>query len=943
MSTPDVHGISFDPKSKVFRLESSRSLYAFRVTARGELEHLYFGAKLSRDDDLSLFALSAKDCATPFDPSGQQVVKDTDPFDLQHLTTDELKAYWEESTKISKVRSQHGEDHVHERRKENAYWREWQKRIGENMRKTPNEPEVVLSSTTRGKETLSSTTTSGAIRQRSLSSAEETLLHGLQKQPLPNQSHSFAAALPSTPPSRSRDLNAIVESPAVKTPVRHGWEPPDFAEVPEATHVVHQIMGKNAMLLEWSDFGSGDFRTPSFRVQYPNLGTDLSPLCYKTHSIVQGKVWMEPKQRVPQVRCENKNDCSTLTITLHDTVTNLQVELYYTVFMELDVFTRRAVVRNKTGQHVQLRNMSAATFDFDAERYWLTHLQGSWAREAQKATSEINQGTLSISSTRGASSHMHNPCFMLSRGAPPAEDGGEHFGFALVYSGSFLIELERTETGRMRANMSMNPLHFQWLLEEDESFESPEVLFAWSGSGVTNLSHKFHNAILERVIPPRFRYERCPILVNTWEAMYFGLAHEKVIRLARAAAAASVEMLVIDDGWFTNRSDDTGGLGDWVLDKAKFPFGLGELCKQVNKLGLKFGIWVEPEMVSPNAELYRRHPDWILHAPGRPRTMRRNQFVLDFGRPEVRSYILDTLAELLGSAAIEYVKWDMNRHVTEAQSGALGADRMCEAAHRHIVGVYEVLGCLTAKFPDVRFETCSGGGGRFDLGMLYFSPQAWASDNTDAFSRCRIQTGFSLLYPPSTMAAHISAMPNHQTMRRLPMKLSAAVAMMGSFGLELDVSQMEMQSVAELKSYVEVYKSLGAILYARGTKYYRLEDPFDMMKHGAHGHGVCAWSFVTADGSDGFVFGTMMQLVEIGKIWPRLRLKGLREDTRYRVAEIVQRRGERDPQTFQVLPVVAESMKELCLSGSALMRAGLPMSFLYEGDSIMLRVRAEGE
>merc|ERR1719421_489378 len=269
-------------------------------------------------------------------------------------------------------------------------------------------------------------------------------------------------------------------------------------------------------------------------------------------------------------------------------------------------------------------------------------------------------------------------------------------------------------------------------------------------------------------------------------------------------------------------------------------------------------------MVCPGTKLYQTHPDWILCAPGRQRTTRRNQFVLDFGRSEVRGYILEKMSSLLSSCDISYVKWDMNRHITEAQSGAADA-RLGEAAHRHILGVYTVLGELTAKFPKVRVETCSGGGGRFDLGMLYFSPQIWASDNTDAFSRCRIQTGFSLLYPPSTMAAHISAMPNHQTMRRLPMKLSAAVAMMGSFGLELDVSQMEMQSVAELKSYVEVYKSLGAILYARGTKYYRLEDPFDMMKHGAHGHGVCAWSFVTADGSDGFVFGTMMQLVEIGK------------------------------------------------------------------------------
>ncbi|KAA0160550.1 hypothetical protein FNF31_04259 [Cafeteria roenbergensis] len=592
--------------------------------------------------------------------------------------------------------------------------------------------------------------------------------------------------------------------------------------------------GKNMKLLEWSDAGTGDYRPPSFSVEYPD-GSTISPLVYKRHMVHAGKmVMMTP--HLPHVREEqpgDADDCTTVAITLEDTFTGLEVELVYTVFRDFDAIARRTIVHNCTADVIRCSRLMSITMDMYAEDHHMVQLSGAWAGERHVVRRKLEQGVSHVESRRGTSSHQHNPFIAITQG-PPCEDSGEVVGFALIYSGNFRCEVDVSEAMRARVNVGMNPQLFRWNLNPGESVESPEAIIAYSAAGLGRLSGELHRVVRERIIPQRWRDFVCPVLLNTWEACYFQVTHDAVLSLARAAASVGVQLLMLDDGWFKDRHDDTSSLGDWTPDPVKLPFGLKCLAREVNSLGLAFGLWVEPEMVNVKSELYRRHPDWALQVKGRPRNEGRNQLVLDFANVEVVHYITETLCSLLASAPISAIKWDMNRHLSEVFSPALPARQQGEVAHRYMLGVYQVLATLNERFPQVLIETCSGGGGRFDLGMLFYSPQIWTSDNTDALARVKIQMGSSLVYPASTMGAHISSVPNHQTLRYTSLKTRFLLALSGTFGLELDLRSMRPEELAEMRQLVVLRKQLAPIV-ASGAMY-RIWSPFDTNRG--------AWMFV---------------------------------------------------------------------------------------------------
>ena len=508
---------------------------------------------------------------------------------------------------------------------------------------------------------------------------------------------------------------------------------------------------KNSQLLDWADYGTGDFRAPSFRVKYAN-GTTVSPMRYLTHVIVPGKPRMD--QGLPAAYVEDVGEATTLQITLEDDLTGLQVQLWYTQFHQFDIVTRQAMVVNvqRVPTALVVEVLNSATIDFPVSTqggYHFSHLSGAWARERHFVTHELTIGTSSIQSRRGASSHQHNPFALLSDG-PAHEEHGENFAVNLVYSGNFLIEAEVTQTGRVRLNAGINPFNFAWRLASGARFVSPEVVLAYSGSGYGAISRQLHQLYRTRMARGFWRDLRRPILVNSWEAMYFEVTEDKIYdSLAVPAAKLGIELVVLDDGWFGERHDDTTSLGDWFVNQDKFPNGIGALAARVNALGLKFGIWMEPEMISVDSELYRAHPDWALHTGDRPRTESRNQLVLDLSRPDVCAFVVEAVSEVLSLGNIEYLKWDFNRHLTEVSSEFYPADQQGEVSHRFVLGLYGIMETLVTRFPKVLFESCSGGGGRFDPGMLFYMPQIWASDNTDGVARAKIQYGTSIPYPVS--------------------------------------------------------------------------------------------------------------------------------------------------------------------------------------------------
>ncbi len=619
--------------------------------------------------------------------------------------------------------------------------------------------------------------------------------------------------------------------------------------------------------LEYPTYGNADFRVPAYQVKQENGSTIMHAL-YHSHRIFPGKPEMEG---LPATFTKTDDEAQTLEITLQDDVTGLLIHLVYTVFNSFDVLTRSVRLVNGGRQKLELLRCLSTSVDFPGFSGEVLHLPGRWGQERMVSKQGINQGMFSIESRRGTSSHQHNP-FLALVSPNTTETSGEVYGFNLVYSGNFLGFAEVDQYNTTRVGLGINPFNFTWLLAPEESFQTPEAVMVFSDTGLGGMSrtyHKFYRNMLCRSI---FRDKDRPVLINTWEAVYFDVNEQVVEEFAEEAGKLGYELLVIDDGWFGERNKDDSSLGDWFVNKKKFPQGLRVLGEKVNKKGLKFGIWIEPEMVSPDSDLYRAHPDWCIHVPDREKSLIRNQLILDFSRKDVCDEIIRKISNLLESAPISYVKWDMNRHMTEVGSVLLPPERQTETAHRFVLGLYRVMDEITKAYPDILFEGCSAGGGRFDPGILYYMPQIWTSDNTDAVDRIRIQYGTSIVYPPATMGAHVSTVPNHQTHRVTPLKTRGHIASSGIFGYELDLRDFTAEEKEEIRQQIVFYKE-NRHFVLKGD-FYRLLDPFQGNE--------AAWMFVSPDKREALVFYCRM-LTIVNMDTPLIRLQGLGTSLDYRL------------------------------------------------------------
>jgi alpha-galactosidase len=632
------------------------------------------------------------------------------------------------------------------------------------------------------------------------------------------------------------------------------------------THPDNPDMSYDTLPLEYPFYGSGDFRSPAFGVRFDD-GTAVAEPKYRSHAIRPGKPRLEG---LPATYAESDAEASTLEITLEDEPSGLSVVLCYTAFESFPAVARSA--RIVCGERpVTLTRALSLALDFPDSAYTMLQLSGSWARERHIHARPLVPGIQAIDSTRGSSSHMQNP-FMALSGPCAGEDHGEVYGFSLVYSGSFYAGVEVDQFGSARALMGINPFGFSWRLGPGEAFQTPEAVMVYSERGLQGMSHAYHELYRTRLCRGRHRDRPRPVLVNNWEATYFDFNEEKLLAIAERAQAVGAELFVLDDGWFGRRDSDTCSLGDWTVDERKLPGGLSGLAAKINALGLDFGLWVEPEMVSADSDLYREHPDWCLHAPGRRRTEARNQLVLDLSRAEVCERLEADLSRVFSSAPVRYVKWDMNRNMTEAHSAALPPERQGEVPHRYMLGLYRVMDRLAERFPDILFESCSGGGGRFDPGMLYYMPQTWTSDDTDAIERLKIQYGTSLVYPPITIGAHVSASPNHQVGRVTPLSTRLNCAMGGNLGFELDLAALSESELSAIRDGIALYKEMRELV--QFGRFYRVWNPFET--------NYAAWQFVSPGRERAALFFCRV-LAEPHEPHRRIRLKGLDPAGRYRL------------------------------------------------------------
>jgi alpha-galactosidase len=615
--------------------------------------------------------------------------------------------------------------------------------------------------------------------------------------------------------------------------------------------------------------GAGDYRVPALVVEQAD-GSTVLELAVRGHRIQGGK---PPIPGLPSTYAEADDEAETLEVDLADTRTGLVVVLSYSIFRDRPVIARSARIRNDGDRALRLSTAMSLSIDLPDAEWDLVTLSGAWARERHVVDRRLVLGRQSVSSSRGSSSHVHNPFLCLKRQST-TEDQGEAIGVALVYSGNFLAEVEVEPFGTCRLRVGIDPETFGWSLEPGQEFATPEAVLAWSGQGLGGMSDGLHGLVRERLARGRWRDAPRPILVNNWEGTYFDFDEERLVAMASVARDLGIELFVLDDGWFGQRDDDTSSLGDWTVDRRKLPGGLDQLARRIEALGMTFGLWIEPEMVSERSELFAAHPDWAFAVPDRPRTEGRQQLVLDLGRPEVVDHLLSVLTELLASAPISYVKWDMNRWITEPWSPAVPADRQGEVFHRYILGVYDLYDRLTRAFPDILFESCAGGGGRFDAGLLAYAPQAWTSDDTDAVERLRIQWGTSLAYPLSSMGAHVSAVPNHQVGRLTPLATRAAVAFFGVLGYELDPTALSDAEQAEIRDQVAFYRA-HRDLFQRG-RFVRLRSPFE-----GDGNEI-AWMCVAPDRRQAVV-GVYQVLARPAPGAGRLPLRGLDPSLDYRV------------------------------------------------------------
>ena len=618
---------------------------------------------------------------------------------------------------------------------------------------------------------------------------------------------------------------------------------------------------------EYPGYGSTDLRTPAVELQFSD-GTSATDFRYESHNIYAGK---NKLNNLPATYVEDENEAMTLELTLVDSLKNVKLILSYSVFEEFDAITRSVKIINESNEDVNINRVLSANVDFRDSDYELLQLSGAWARERHIIRKEIRSGSQSIESRRGSSSHAQNPFMALVR-KDTTEQHGEVYGFSLIYSGNFLANVEVDMYENARAQIGINPFDFTWFLKSKEEFIAPEAVLVYSNEGLTGMSHIYNCLYGKRLCKGKYRDEVRPILINNWEATYFDFNETKIKEIAREATNLGMELFVLDDGWFGKRDDDNSSLGDWFVNEEKLKGGLNKLATEINEMGLQFGLWFEPEMVSPISELYKEHPDWCIHIPGRNRSEARRQLILDYSREDVCNYIIEKISEVLSSAPISYVKWDMNRNMSEIGSAKLPANRQREVAHRYILGLYKVLEEITTRFPDVLFESCSGGGGRFDPGMLYYMPQTWTSDNTDAIERLKIQFGTSMVYPNASIGCHVSAVPNHQVDRITPIETRGVVAMSGNFGYELDITKLPESEKEIIKEQVKLYKEIRETI--QFGKCYRLSSPFE--------NNDVAWMFISKDCEE-IIVSFVRTLAKPNSKFISLKLVGLDESSKYEI------------------------------------------------------------
>ena len=633
---------------------------------------------------------------------------------------------------------------------------------------------------------------------------------------------------------------------------------------------------------EYPTMGIGDYRNSALVI----CNQDRSECCdlrYVGYDIREGKYGLPG---LPAVHA-NSQDAETLEIVLEDAVSKVQVRLLYGVLEQSNIITRSVKIINGGSDNIVVEKALSACLDFITGDYDLISLYGRHAMERNYQRVEIAHGSHVIGSRRGTSSHQYNPAVIVAD-KNTTEDSGDCYGMVFVYSGNFMCEAEKDQFDQTRVMIGLQSDLFHYPLAPQETFFVPETILCYSDKGFGDLSLKYHRCIREHICRGKYSDRSRPVLVNSWEAAYFDFNGETILQLAKDAAELGIDMVVMDDGWFGRRNDDNGALGDWQVNEQKLGCTLGELIRKINDIGIKFGIWIEPEMISEDSDLYREHPDWIIQIPGRKPVRGRNQLVLDFSRQEVREYIFKQICSVLDQGNTEYIKWDMNRSISDIYSSAGVQGKV---AYDYVLGVYDFLEKLTAKYPEILIEGCSGGGGRFDAGMLYYTPQIWCSDNTDALDRLRIQYGTSFFYPMSTIGAHVSAVPNHQTGRDISLRTRGVVAMTGAFGYELSIARLCAEEKDEIREQVRQYKKYEELI--RMGDYYRLSDPFQ--------DAYAAWMHVSEDKKQVLVHVVMLE--NHGNMTVSyVRMKGLMPDVVYEEADSGQ-----------------------CYYGSALMKAGIPM------------------
>lgn len=617
---------------------------------------------------------------------------------------------------------------------------------------------------------------------------------------------------------------------------------------------------------EFPCYGNGDFRSTAFAVENAD-GSMSCDLRYKSHKILDGKYNLAG---LPAVYA-SEEEAQTLEILMEDPVTGVKVVLLYGVLPAQDIITRSVSVKNESSGKIYLNKIESASLDFLYGNYELLTFYGRHAMERNVQRVPVVHGTQKIGSVRGTSSHQYNPMMILAE-KETTEDKGNCYAMSFVYSGCFQGEVLKDQLNQTRMMLGLQEEAFRYPLETGEMFQAPEVILSYSSEGMNRLSQNLHHCIRQHICRGKYKEEIRPILINSWEAAYFDFTGDTIYELAKAAKEVNIDMLVMDDGWFGKRDDDNSGLGDWFVNEKKLGGTLGNLIKRINDLGVKFGIWIEPEMVSEDSDLYRKHPDWALTVPGRNPVRSRNQLVLDFSRKEVVDEIYDQICKVLDQGNIEYVKWDMNRSLMDVYSSVTRDQG--RVLHDYVLGLYDFLERLVQRYPNLLIEGCSGGGGRFDAGMMYYTPQIWCSDNTDAIDRLRIQYGTSFGYPVSVVGSHVSAVPNHQTGRKTPLHTRGVVAMSGTFGYELNLMKLSEEEKQEIREQIAEYKSYAPII--QNGLYYRLSDPAT--------EEICAWEFVHTDEKEQskVLLNIVMQVIHGNMTVNYVKLQGLEETAIYR-------------------------------------------------------------